>query len=178
MNPRLRNVLCVLGLAGLVMGALPLAGCRKKIDPEPVKQSLAALKVQLGELKTKFMALREKVEAIPPDLDGFGDARARFYAAEEGRGVTDGKAAWLSSRLDAAVTANNGEELQSISKDIAATYDDIRRIDEMYVKLLHQIMSFERKANQQKAEAAAVAATAPPAAPAPNPKPKRSKSKP
>jgi len=163
-------------LIGVLVAAAVPAGCRKKTaaNAEAVKQSLAALRKQFDELKTKFMALREKVETIPPHLEGFNDARARFYAAEEGRGVTDGKTAWLASRIDAAVSAGNDEELQAISKDIAATYDDIRRLDETYIKLLHQMMSFERTANKEKqAEAEAASASAAP----PSPKAKRSKSK-
>jgi len=163
-------------LIGVLVAAAVPAGCRKKTaaNAEAVKQSLAALRKQFDELKTKFMALREKVETIPPHLEGFNDARARFYAAEEGRGVTDGKTAWLASRIDAAVSAGNDEELQAISKDIAATYDDIRRLAETYIKLLHQMMSFERTANKEKqAEAEAASASAAP----PSPKAKRSKSK-
>jgi hypothetical protein len=164
-------------LIGALLATVP-AGCRKKVDAAKVadvNQSLAALRKQLDELKTKFVALREKVESIPPQLEGFNDARARFYATEEGRGVTDGKTTWLASRLEAAVSAGNNDELQAISKDIAATYDDIRRLDEMYVKLLHQMMAFERMANKEKAEAAAEATAS--AAPA-SPKAKRPKSKP
>src|SRR4029079_8484336 len=117
-----------LPLVPLLIGVLVAAGvparCRQKTaaHADGVKQSIVEPRKQFDELKTKFMALREKVETIPPHLEGFNDARARFYATEEGRGVTDGKTTWLSGRLDAAVSAGNGEELQAISKDIAATY--------------------------------------------------------
>ena len=60
------------------------------------------LSKQFAELKTRFMDLRERVESIPPaDPPGFNDARARFYAAEEARGTTEAKVAWLTGRLDA-----------------------------------------------------------------------------
>lgn len=167
---RLRTVLFLIGL--LAAAGAP-AGCHKKQagpSGEAVKQSLEKLKNQLAGLKTRFMDLRTRVESIPPDLPGFGETRARFYAAEEGRGTTDGKAAWLSGRLDAALASGNGEELQQISNDIAGSYQDIRKIDELYVKLLHEIMSFQRMArDQEQAEKEAAAA--------PSPKPQPAKSK-
>lgn len=168
---RLRTALLLIGV--LTAAGAP-TGCHKSKksapDGEAVKQSLDKLKGQLAELKTRFMDLRTRVESIPPNLPGFGDARARFYAAEEGRGTTDGKAAWLSGRLDAALASGNGEELQQISNDIAGTYQDIRKIDELYMKQLHEIMSFQRMARQEEqAEKEAAAA--------PSPKPQPAKSK-
>jgi hypothetical protein len=117
---------------------------------DAVKQSLDQLKNRFAELKKKFMALREQVDTIPPDLPGFSEVRSTFYAAEEGRGTTEAKTIWLSERLDAAVRSGNRAELEQISKDIAATYDDIRKIDELHVKLLHQVMAFQRMARQAK----------------------------
>jgi len=168
----------VLFLTGLLAGAGALTGCHKS-KPGPsgdaVKQSLERLKSQLAELKTRFMDLRTRVESIPPDLPGFGEARARFYAAEEARGITDGKAAWLSARLDAALASGNGEELQQISTEIANSNQDIHKIEELHVKLLHEIMSFQRMARDQEAAEKGAAAT-----PSPKPEPaktKRSKAK-
>ena len=131
-----------------------LAGCRKTapdkanqaVEAATVKQSLDRLKTELAAQKKKFMALREQVDAIPAELDGFGEVRSRFYATEEGRGTTDAKAAWLSGRLDAAASAGNRAELEQISKDIAQTYADLRKIDDLHVKLLHQVMAFQRRA--------------------------------
>jgi hypothetical protein len=162
---------------GLLVAGGSMAGCRKsgvdKAQADAVKQSLDGLKKQFAELQTKFMALRKQVDAIPPDLPGFQEFRAKFYAAEEGRGVTDGKTMWLSSRLDEAVSVGNRAELEQISKDITQTYDDIRRIDELHVKMMHQAMAFERMARQEGAAAAAPPSPTPPIA-----KAKRSKSKP
>ena len=162
-------------LVSLTVGG-SVVGCHKAKPAGPkaeeVRQSLDTLKTRLGEEKTKYMTLREEVEKIPPDLPGFREARGQFYAAEEGRGVVDGKAAWLSGRLDAA--AGNGEELLSISNDIAQTYDSIRQMDELHVKMLHQMMAFQRMARLQ-------GPPKPPAAPevaATPTKTKRSKSKP
>jgi len=167
----------VLFLTGLLAGAGALSGCRKsKTGPsgDAVKQSLDRLKSQLAELKTRFMDLLTMVESVPPNLPGFGEARARFYAAEEARGVTDGKAAWLSGRLDAALASGNAEELQQISTEIATSNQDIHKIEELHVKLLHEIMSFQRVARQEGAEKEAAAAASPKPEPA---KTKRSKAK-
>jgi CO dehydrogenase/acetyl-CoA synthase beta subunit len=125
------------------------------------------------------MALREQVDSVPPDLPGFDDVRVRFYATEEGRGTTDAKKMWLAGQLEAAVKSGNPAELEQVSKDITATYDDIRKIDELHVKLLHQVMSFQRMARRNEAaekEAEKQAAEA--AAAAPRSKSARAKNQP
>jgi len=133
-----------------------LVGCRKRSTDDAkqgpsaasVKQSLDELRKRLDEQKKKFMALREQVDALPADMPGFGDVRVNFYATEEGRGTTDGKAVWLAGQLEAAIKSGNRDELEQVSKDIAATHDDIRKIDDLHVKLLHQVMAFERMARR------------------------------
>jgi hypothetical protein len=114
------------------------------------------------------MDLRERVESIPPaDPPGFNDARARFYAAEEARGTTEAKVAWLTGRLDAALSTGNRDELQQISNEIAQSQVDIGKISELHVKLLHQIMSLQRLAREE-GEAA-------PSLPSPSPAPAKTK---
>lgn len=141
-------------MTGLLLAAGPLVGCHKKtVDKataESMKQALAGIRKQLDDLKANFMSLRQRVEAIPPDLPDFPEARARFFAAEEGRGITDTGATVLASRLDAALSSGNREELQQISADIAGMSESIRKLNEIYVKMLHQTMSFERTAQQMK----------------------------
>jgi chromosome segregation ATPase len=163
---------------GLLLCAGSLAGChRKSSQVAEVRQSLDALKPQFAELKKRFMDLRERVESIPQDVPGFGEARARFYAVEEARGVIDAKMGWLSSQLDAASSSGNSDQLQQVSKDIATTQDDIHKIDEIHTKILHEMMGFQRMAEREAA--ADTAAASPPAAgppPASSPKTKRSKS--
>lgn len=161
-------------MIGLLLSAGLSAGCRKNAGPsgDSLKQSIAALQPQFDELRKRFMDLRQRVDSIPPDLEGFGEARARFYAAEEGRGVTEARVLSLTERLDAAVKAGNREELQEIGKDIATAQGDIRKIDEMHTKLLHEVMSFERTARQVKEAAAAAPSPTPASA-----KTKRPKSK-
>src|SRR3954463_5338635 len=118
-----------------------MASCQRRSNQGAgVKQSLEALKPQFADLKKRFMDLRERVESIPADVPGFGEARARFYAVEEARGTTDAKMQWLTSRLDAASSSGNPDELQDISKEIAKTQDDIRKIDVIHTKILHEMM--------------------------------------
>jgi hypothetical protein len=150
----------------IVVGAGSLAGCHKpgpeKVNGDSVKQSLEGLRKQFAELKTRFMDLRGRVESIPPaDPPGFNDARARFYAAEEARGTTEAKVLWLTGRLDAALSTGNRGELQQISDEIAQSQVDIGKINEVHVKLLHQIMSLQRLARDEGAAAAAVPSPAP-----------------
>jgi cell division protein FtsB len=165
-------------LTGLLVGCGALVGCRRHSADAPapsadsLKQSLAGLRKQLDTLTANFASLRQRVEAIPPDLDDFPEARARFFAAEEGRGVTDTGAVVLASRLDEAARSGNREELLQISADITRTSESVRKLDELYLKMMHQMMAFERMAEQKKqATAEAKPAT-------PSTKTKRSKSKP
>jgi hypothetical protein len=169
-----------LRIVSLLLAVIVGAGCHKqapeKVNGDAVKQSLEGLRKQFAELKTRFMDLRERVESIPPaDPPGFNDARARFYAAEEARGTTDAKVAWLAGRLDAALSTGNRGELQQISNEIAETQVDIAKINEVHVKLLHQIMSLQRLAQEDGAAAPAPAVAGPPPVHA---KAKRSPAKP
>jgi hypothetical protein len=165
---------------GILAGAGALAGCHKAADKAKVaelKQSLDGLRKQLDELTTKFGELRKQVDALPPDLPGYSETRAKFYGTEEGRGVTDLKVTLLAGRLDAASSAGKGADLEPLSKDIAQTYGELREFDQIYVTLLHQVMTLQRLEARRKAEAAA-AATAEASPPAPAAKGKRPKSKP
>lgn len=139
---------------GLV-GAGSLAGCHKTTQEkvgeaapngDAVKQSLDGLKRQLGGLEARFSALREQVEAVPPDLPAFREVRATFYAIEEGRGISDAKVMLLSSRLEPALTSGTPEELRQLAKELADTFDELRQIDHLHVAVLHQVLAFQRLA--------------------------------
>jgi hypothetical protein len=169
--------------AALLAAAGPLAACRRnvadKASQDEAKESLEKLKGQVAELKAKFSALRKQYDAVPLDVPGFSEARGKFYAIEEGRGITDLKVTLLSNRLDAALASGKRDELQQVSKDITQTFDEVHQIDELHVKLLHQVMAFERMARQMKEPGADKPAVADKQAAAePIAKTKRSKSKP
>jgi len=127
-----------------------LVGChRSTADEDAVKRSLSGLQGQLAELTTRFAALRKQVEAVPPDLPGFREVRARFYATEEGRGITAAKVTLLAGRLDAALRAGRRDELHGLSNEIAETYGELRQIDQLHVALLHQVLALQRMAVSQ-----------------------------
>jgi len=161
-----------LGLAA----AGPLgAGCHKSTadkaaadapSPDSVKQSFAALKKQFADMQQSFADLSKDVEAIPSDIPNYPHMRASFYAAEEARGVTDAKMTLLQGRLDAAVRSGKPEELRQVSNDIAKTSGDARQLGELYVKLLHAVMAFQRVAEQRKAPPVAAAGGPAPSPPA------------
>ena len=130
-------------------------------NAEPVKQSYADLKKQFADMQQSFSDLGKDLEAIPADLPGYARLRTSFYQAEEARGVTDAKVTMLSSRLESALKSGSPAELQQVSNDIAATSNDGRRLGEVYLKLLHEVLAFQRVADQRK-EALAAAQAAPP----------------
>ena len=65
---------------------------------------------------------------------------------------------------------DTGADRTAISTDIAATYEDVRKIDDAHLELLHQMMACERTARQQAAAAPTSAAPRPAEAPRPRAK--------
>jgi uncharacterized membrane protein len=143
-------------VAGLLLGAGLSLACQKnavdsaRLDGRPIKQSLATLRPQFAELRNRFADIRRRVESISPDVPGFAEARAGFYAAEEARGVAEARIEFLSNRLDAAVSSGNRDELQEVAKEIASSSEDIRKIDGLHTKLSHEMIAFEQIARQQR----------------------------
>ena len=141
---------------GLVAGSGSMLGCHKKTadtaaapNAEPVKQSLAALKKQSGDMQQSFADLQKDVEALPPELKGYPQLRAQFYQAEEVRGVMNARVTVLSGQLDAALQSGKAADLQQVSNDLAQTSVDARKLGEIYIKLLHQVMAFQRAAENK-----------------------------
>jgi hypothetical protein len=176
-----RSRLMIVVWLGLAAGGGPLVGCHRNAadqagqggpSPDAVKQSFAVLKKQFGDLQQSFSSLSEDVEAIPANLPGFPQLRAHFYAVEEVRGVTDARVAMLSGRLESALRSGKRDELQQVSNDIDRASNDCRKIGALYIKLLHEVMAFQRAAEQRKPALAAASETPSPA------KTKQSKSKP
>ncbi|HVY39563.1 MAG TPA: hypothetical protein VHM31_16605 [Polyangia bacterium] len=124
-------------------------GAEGQPAPQAVEQSFAGVKKQFGDLQQRFADLGKDVEAIPSDLPGYPQLRATFYAGEEARGVTDARVTLLSERLDAAVASGRGAELQQIGKEIEQAQGQAREIDQLYLKLLHQVLAFQRAAEQR-----------------------------
>jgi hypothetical protein len=104
----------------------------------------------MDELNGKFAALHKEFDALPPDLPEFGETRAKFYSASVSLGTLGSKLPWLGERIDAAAKAANRTELSAITKDIAATSDQIRQIDKVSLELLHQVLPFKKAAAERK----------------------------
>jgi hypothetical protein len=152
---------------GLASAGSSLVGCHKLAadkteqgapNPDSVKQSFATLKKQSNDLQQNFSNLSKDVAAIPADMPVFPQLRSHFYEVEEARGVTDAKVTILSGRLDSALHSGKPEELQQVSKDIDKTSNDIQKLSALYMKLLHEVMAFQRVADDRKQALAAAAA--------------------
>ena len=126
---------------------------------DSAKQSLDGLSPLIAEKNAKFATLRPQVEALPPDLENFGPTRGKFFGAQEALGRLNSEVAWLQGRMDAAVKANDGGEMDDISKSIARAYDDLPEFDQVYMELVHEVPAFERQAAQVKAQEKAACET-------------------
>jgi hypothetical protein len=118
---------------------------------DSARQSLEGLKPLLAGLSSKFAALHEKFDPLPPDLPDFGATRGKFNSADEGLGRMNAKIPWLSGQLDAAVKAGDGAELEEISKSIANTYSELPQVEQIFTELLHEVMPFTRLADRIEA---------------------------
>ncbi len=168
---RHRGLVVTLSL-GLVAGGGSLVGCHRTSadntaqagpNPELVKQSFATLKKQFSDLQQSFSNLSKDLEAIPADIPGYRQLRTHFYAVEEVRGVTDAKVNIISGHLESALRSGHNAELQQVSNEIDKASSDCRQIGQLYIKLLHEVMAFQRAADGQKQALAASAAAPVPA---------------
>jgi len=114
-------------------------------------ESLEGLKAPLASLTEKFKALHLKFDPLPQDLPDFEPTRGKFNSADEGLGRLNAKVVWMTAKLDAAVKAGDGAELEEISKSIASTYDDLPQVNQVAMELLHEVMPFTRMADQYEA---------------------------
>ncbi|HVT09295.1 MAG TPA: hypothetical protein VHO67_17665 [Polyangia bacterium] len=124
------------------------AGTEAAPAPEAVQQAFARVKKQFGDLQQRFADLGRDVEGLPADLPGYPQLRAAFYAGEEARGVTDARLTLLSDRLDAAVASGRAANLRQLGKEIEQAQGQAREIDRLYLQLLHQVLAFQRAAQQ------------------------------
>ena len=168
---RIASRLMVTLTLGLIAGAGSMVGCQRTAakkteqaapNADSVRRSFADLKKQFADLQQSFSDLSKDLEAIPADLPGYPRLRASFYQTEEARGVTDAQVTLLSSRVTLALSSGKPEELQQIATDIAKASNDGRQLGELYLKLLHQVMAFQRVADQRKEALAPSSAVPPP----------------
>lgn len=160
------------GLMVLATGA-SLIACRKdapkkepekpapvlvKKSPAEIKQladkatqSLEELKPVLASLSEKYKSLHTKFDPLPPDLPDFEETRGKFNGADEGVGRMNAKVPWLTGRIDAAVKAGDGAELEEINQSIANTTGDVDEAVKVYMELVHEVMPFTRAAEEYEA---------------------------
>jgi len=157
-----------LRLLMIFAGVSSLAACHKEAPQKPkaavlvtqkspeelrklaarATESLEGLKPSLNALNEKFKALHVQFDPLPPDLPDFEETRGKFNSADEGIGRMNAKIPWLASRLDAAVKARDGAELEDISKSIESTYADIPQANQVAMELLHEVRPFIKLAEQ------------------------------
>lgn len=126
-----------------------------KKSPEEIKrladaatQSLEGLKPQLANVTEKYKSLHVLFDPLPPDMPDFAPTREKFNGADEGVGRMNAKVGWLTGRIDAAVKAGDGAELEEISQSITNTYNDVPEASKIYLELVHEVMPFQRMAEQ------------------------------
>jgi hypothetical protein len=149
----------------LLVSALWLGGCHKDKtahadkaavkdsarllrDAAAARQSLAGLEPLLSVLNTQFVELHRDFDPLSPGLPGFGETRGKFYASAEGLGMLNAKLAWLSGRVDAAVQAGDQASLDETSRDIAHTFEEVRRVERAALELRHEVLPFKGKADE------------------------------
>src|SRR6478609_1706619 len=124
-----------------------------KKSPEEIKrladtatQSLGELKPTLEALSEKYKSLHTTFDPLPPDLTDFGPTRDKFNGADEGVGRMNAKVPYLTGRIDAAVKAGDGAELEEINQSIANTTGDVDEAVKVYMELVHEVMPFAHAA--------------------------------
>jgi hypothetical protein len=137
-----------------------------KRSPEEIKQlaesatqSLEGLKPQLANLGEKYKALHVMFDPLPPDMPDFSPIRDKFNGADEGVGRMNAKVAWLTDRIDAAVKAGDGAELEEIKQSITNTYNDVPEASKVALELIHEVMPFTRLAEEYEANKRAMCAS-------------------
>jgi hypothetical protein len=137
-----------------------------KKSPEEIKQlaasateSLENLKPLLAGLSEKYKSLHTLFDPLPPDLPDFEPTREKFNGADEGVGRMNAKVGWLTGRIDAAVKAGDGAELEEIPKSIDSTRNDVSEALKVYMELIHEVMPFTRAAEEYEANKRALCAS-------------------
>lgn len=142
------SVVVVLTLATL---ALSLGGCRNRKEEARQKaeltKALDQFKTQVGDLQKQATGLRARFDKLPEDLPGIDPVRDNLHAVEEGLGVEDGRAKWLSGELDKAFASGKKDEIEAVRKAIPRGNDGIAQF---IVKVAHELAPLERLAAQRR----------------------------
>jgi hypothetical protein len=130
--------------------AISLSGCRNRKEEARQRAELTTaldqFKAQIGELQKQASALRVRYDKLPEDLPGLGAVRDNLHALEEVLGVEDGRAKWLSGKLDKAFASGKKEEIEAVRNAIPRGNDEIMQL---VLTVTHQLSPFERLAAQR-----------------------------
>jgi gamma-glutamylcysteine synthetase len=146
---RSRRVLFSLSMVAVV--AISLAGCRNRKEEArqraELTMALDQFKAQIGELQKQASVLRVRFDKLPEDLPGIGTVRDDLHALEEVIGVEDGRAKWLAGKLDAAFASGKKEEIEAVRNAIPRGNNEI---EQLVVKVTHELLPFERLGAQRR----------------------------
>lgn len=107
---------------------------------------MEGLKARMLGLRSTFLRVRTRVDAIPPGLDQFDQVVERVNTTEKVLGVTDAKVQWLAGRLSPALQAGKSEELASVWTDIQAAGEEVKKLEDIGMKMSHELVAYERTA--------------------------------
>ncbi len=141
----------VLFSLSVALVAISLSGCRNKKEEARQKaeltKALDQFKTQVGELQKTATGLRARFDKLPEDLPGIETVRDELHAAEEGLGVEDGRTKWLSGKLDQAFASGKKEEIEAVRNEMPQGNTGIEQV---IVRVAHQLGPLERLASQRR----------------------------
>jgi hypothetical protein len=120
---------------------------------DAARQALQKLEAPLADLNGKYAPLHKEYSALPADIAGFEDARAKFFTAYITLGQLSTKHIVLSSRIDEALKSGDRAEFEAINRDIATLPADIGIMDKLALESLHKVLPFKKAAENYVPEA-------------------------
>lgn len=157
-------------VVSLLVSTVWLGGCHKKEQPKQeqksvdtpeiaaAKRSLEEIKTQYGEVAVAFSDLHHRLDALPQDLDGLAELRAKFFSNDETRGLFSAKLAWVASRIDAAQKSGKAEDLASAKTALQQASGDLRLFNGQRIGLIHELSRLDHVLELRSKNSAAATA--------------------
>lgn len=134
-----------------VAAAIFLFGCRDRREEARQRAELTSAldqyKAQVAELQKQSSALRARFDKLPEDLPGIGPVRDDLHALEEVLGVEGGRTQWLAGQLDKAFATGDKAQIGAVGKAIP---HDAGAMEQVVVKVMHELMPLERLDGQRR----------------------------
>jgi len=127
-----------------------VAGCKSKElarQKAELTKSLDEFNTQISQLKKQAEPVRARFNALPEDLPGLEPVRSDLFAVEEVLGVEEARGKWLSGELDKAFASGKKEDIDAVRNAIPKGNDGIAK---MIVKVMHELLPFERLVAQSR----------------------------